>query len=222
MVEESDDIFQKGMAYCCYGASCYCKALFDQAENNLLKGLAFCGKTDQIIWESLASWFLGHTYVDMGRYSIAQDYYDKSISSLECANLMPTLTNLLKISTARAKVLNNDQDIHVSEVFEQYNNMKYKVIKGWAARLIGDILLNIDGLHISDADDWIKKAIDADKRNGGMFSLGMDYALYAELSKRKRDKAKSREALKKAIEIYRECGADGWVEKAKKELAGLS
>jgi len=28
--------------------------------------------------------------------------------------------------------------------------------------------------------------------------------------------------MNKAIEIYRECGADGWVEKAEKELKGLS
>ncbi|MHA2062734.1 MAG: hypothetical protein ACW963_10665 [Candidatus Sifarchaeia archaeon] len=54
-----------------------------------------------------------------------------------------------------------------------------------------------------------------------MLHLGRDYALYAELHKRKGDQSKAKESLKEAIKIYKECGADGWVEKAKKELASL-
>jgi len=37
----------------------------------------------------------------------------------------------------------------------------------------------------------------------------------------KRDGLKARENLGKAIEILKECGADGWVEKFEKELAVL-
>jgi hypothetical protein len=54
-----------------------------------------------------------------------------------------------------------------------------------------------------------------------MFHLGKDYALYAELFKRKDDRSKVQENLGKAIEIFKECGADGWVVKAEKELAAL-
>ena len=89
-------------------------------------------------------------------------------------------------------------------------------------RYIGEILLNINEKHISEAEDWISKAIEADKRNGMMFNLGQDYAAYAELFKRKGDTAKAKENLSKAIEIYKQCGSDGWVEKAEKELKGLS
>jgi len=81
--------------------------------------------------------------------------------------------------------------------------------------------LNIDDQHISEAEDWIKKAIKADKMNGMMFHLGRDLSLYAELFKRKGDQSKAREALGKSIEILQECGADGWVEKYEKELAKL-
>ena len=45
-----------------------------------------------------------------------------------------------------------------------------------------------------------------------MFELGQDYALYAELFKRKGDQSKAKENLNKTIEIIKECGADGWVE----------
>jgi phage tail tape-measure protein len=54
-----------------------------------------------------------------------------------------------------------------------------------------------------------------------MFHLGKDYALYAELFKRKGDRLKVQENLGKAIEILKECGADGWVEKYEKEPATL-
>ena len=55
-----------------------------------------------------------------------------------------------------------------------------------------------------------------------MVELGMNYAFYAELFKRKGDQSKAKENLNKAIEIMKECGADGWVEKYEKELAALS
>ncbi len=55
-----------------------------------------------------------------------------------------------------------------------------------------------------------------------MSFLGRDYALYAELFRRKGDLSKAKENLNKAIEILRECGADGWVKKYEKELAELS
>jgi tetratricopeptide (TPR) repeat protein len=86
---------------------------------------------------------------------------------------------------------------------------------------IGGILLNIDDQHISEAEGWIKKAIEADNRNGTMWNLAQDFALYAELFKRKGDIKKAKENLSKAIEIFKECGADGWVEKYEKELASL-
>jgi hypothetical protein len=54
-----------------------------------------------------------------------------------------------------------------------------------------------------------------------IWHLARDYALYAELFKRKEDFPKAQENLTKAIEIFKECGADGWVEKYEKELAEL-
>jgi hypothetical protein len=41
------------------------------------------------------------------------------------------------------------------------------------------------------------------------------------LFKRKEDRSKAKENIAKAIEILKECGADGWVEKYEKELAEL-
>jgi len=55
-----------------------------------------------------------------------------------------------------------------------------------------------------------------------MWHLGRDYALYAELFKRKGDLPKAKENLETSIEIFRECGADGWVKRAEKKLAAIS
>jgi len=52
-------------------------------------------------------------------------------------------------------------------------------------------------------------------------NLGMDYILRAKLFKRKGDQSKTKENLSKAIEIFKECGEDGWKEKAEKELAAV-
>ena len=51
--------------------------------------------------------------------------------------------------------------------------------------------------------------------------LARNYAQYAELFKRKGDLAKTKENLIEAIKIFKECGADGWVEKYEMELGTL-
>ncbi len=72
--------------------------------------------------------------------------------------------------------------------------------------------------HLFDSENWIKKAIEADKRNDMMFHLGKNYVPYSDLFKRKGDLSRARENLIKAIEIFKICGADGWVEKYETEL----
>ena len=54
-----------------------------------------------------------------------------------------------------------------------------------------------------------------------IWHLGVDYTLYAQLLKQKGDHLEAKERLISAIEIFEECGADGWVEKYEKELATL-
>jgi uncharacterized phosphosugar-binding protein len=88
-------------------------------------------------------------------------------------------------------------------------------------KYIAEILLNLGGNHIKTAEKWIHEAIEADKRNGMKFFLGRDYALCAEIYERNGDPAKAKEILNKAIDIFKECGANGWVEKYEKELGAL-
>jgi hypothetical protein len=82
--------------------------------------------------------------------------------------------------------------------------------------------LNIHVQHFPEAQHWIEEAMEADQRNGMRWHLARDIAVYAELFKRKGDAFKAKEQLGRAIDLYQECGADGWVTRAEKELASLS
>ena len=118
---------------------------------------------------------------------------------------------------ARARALNRDPNIDITDVLKYYSDIRSKAMKYRCSRYICEILLNSD-LHINEAEDWIKKAIETNQKYGMRWNLAQDYALYAELFKRKGAQSKAKEKLKKAIKIFKECGADGWVEKYKKEL----
>jgi hypothetical protein len=73
-----------------------------------------------------------------------------------------------------------------------------------------------------EAEEWIKRAIQTHKQAEMMWHLARDYTLYADLLKRKGDNSKAKESLIKAIETFKECGADGWVTRTEKELASFS
>jgi tetratricopeptide (TPR) repeat protein len=221
MAKDIGGIFIQGMAYTACGMSLYVKGLLDEAENNLLKGLDFCEKTTQVVWGPWAPFFLSHLYFDVGEYQRAKDYCQRGLLILEPRKMLPSLINTLAVAAARADALSGDQDFELEELVKYYQNNKFRALKGCMARYIGEILLSRDDAHISDAENWFKEAFEADTKNGMRWFLACDYALSAELMKRKGDKLKTKQNLQKAIEIFKECGADGWVEKYEKELANL-
>jgi class 3 adenylate cyclase/tetratricopeptide (TPR) repeat protein len=219
IADESGDIYSKAISYVNHGISCYGKGLLKEAEGYLLKGLEFCERIEIPTWISLAQFGLGETHFETRDFIRAKEGYEKQSCILEQNCLLPSWANLGKAGLVRSKVMNKEKDVNLESFYFHSRNNKVKIIEGWIQRYIGEILLNIDDQHISEAEHWIQKAVEADQRNRMMFHLGKDYALYADLFKRKGDRLKAQENLGKAIEILKECGADGWVEKAKKELA---
>jgi len=91
--------------------------------------------------------------------------------------------------------MNNERDIDLESLYGYVNENKLKLNDGWMRRNIGEILLNFDDQQMPEAEDWIKKAIKAHRSNGMKWQLGRDYALYAELFRRKGDKTKATEKL---------------------------
>jgi len=222
IAEESGDIYSKAMTYVSHGISCYAKRLLKEAEKYLSKGFEFCERMNFPAWDANAQFHLGETYFEMGDFLRSKEQYEKTNWSLERYQLFPSVVGLGKGGLARSKVMNKEKDVDLESLYAHSQDNKIRVCEGWIQRYIGEILLNIDDQHISEAEHWIQKAIEADQGNRMMFHLGKDYALYAELSKRKGDRLKAQENLGKAIEVLKECGADGWVTKYEKELDQLS
>lgn len=82
--------------------------------------------------------------------------------------------------------------------------------------------MNYDEDHLAEAEDWIKKAIKADERNGMRWHLGRDHALYADLFRRIGAFGEALMNLQEAVDFFKKCGADGWVKKYEEEIASLS
>jgi len=222
LAEESGDTYIKGIASSSKGVACYYKGLFDEAENSLLQAVSFCEKASQLGWGAAAYGWLGHVYSDMGEYEKACGCYQKGISALERTGIYPSWLHMWNVSVARSKVLDNDKDINLDEIFGHLEKINLKSAKGWSTRQVGEILLNMGDQHLSEAEDWITKAIELDKANGTMWSLACDYALYADLFNQKGDPSGGRGNLVRARDIFKECGADGWVKRCEGKLTSLS
>jgi class 3 adenylate cyclase/tetratricopeptide (TPR) repeat protein len=221
MAEESGDIISKAVVYTCYGFSCYCKGFFIEAEKHLLKAIDFCDRINLTIWNAIAHWFLGDTYFDIDEYKKPQEHHEKAISLLESSQILSSAITLNELAIIRSKLRNQEEYNDLSSLYSNKNKILKKNWASWMYRYMTDILLGINGQFYSEAQDFIKKAIYEDEKYGMMWFLAKDYALYAKLFKRKDDLPKAKINLSKAIEISKECGADGWVEKYEKELVSL-
>jgi hypothetical protein len=126
---------------------------------------------------------------------------------------------------ARAKILNHQSavDMHeLNSLIASHEKNRLAVCESLGARCIGEIFLHIDDHHMAEAEAWIRRAIEANTGYGTKWNLARDHELYADWFKKKGDIPKAREQLTKAIDLFRGCGADGWVEKYKKELVLIS
>ena len=217
--EESGDIVSKAYVYSSHGTLCFGRGLFEEAEKNLLKGIELCERLNEKGWNITAHFYLAETYFEMGDFPRSKEFYEKGCWLLEHTHISLSSVGLAKIGATRSRVMNNEKDVDLESLYAHSRNNRLKVNEGTISNFIGEILLNIDDPHMPEAENWIQRAIEADQGNGLRFRLGTDYALYAELFKRKGDRLKAQENMGKAIEILKEGGADGWVSRYEKELA---
>jgi tetratricopeptide (TPR) repeat protein len=222
IAEESGDIYSKAMAYASHGTSCYGKGLFEENNRYLLSALDFSERVNYAGWGGLAHFSMGESFYEMGDFERSKNHFEMGTLSFERNRFSPSWVGWGKIGIARSKVINGEKNVSLESLYAHSRNNRIKLAEGWIQRFIGEILLNIDDRHISEAENWIQKAIQSDQKNRMMFHLGKDYALYADLFKRKGNRLVVQENLGKAIEILRDCGADGWVRKYEEEMAKLT
>jgi class 3 adenylate cyclase/tetratricopeptide (TPR) repeat protein len=221
IAEESGDIYSKAFAYSCHGISCFGKGSFQEAVEFLSIGKEFSERLNHDWWHPWSNQFLGEVYFETGQYQKAREYYYKATSLFNRNGTWPSNNIVSKIGLARTQVLHNKEDVSLEAIYGYIKVVKAKPFEGWIRRYISEILLNMDEGRISEAEEWIKQAITADSKNGTLFELGRDYSFYAAILRRKGEESEAQENLQSAIEIFKECGADGWAEKTELELSKL-
>jgi len=221
IAEESGDIFSKATAHWAHGLSFSCKGLLEEAEEHLLKAISLAERIGLLGVSAPSHGVLGEVYFFMGEYRKAQDASEEAASLYKRIGNGPSQVNFVGIGAAMAKVMKGESLVDLERLNDQADQNRLKYVDGTNAARIGMILLNIDDQHMNEAEDWIKKAIQAHESSGMIGFLGRDHALYAELLKKKGDLPGAKEKLNTAIEILTECGADGWVKKYQEELAAM-
>jgi predicted ATPase len=218
IADKSGDIHSKAWANLAHGLSYLRKGDLKKAEEHLIQSAHLSERINLSPCIEGAPYYLGEIYFYMEDYIKSKMYFEKAISLFRKLNWFPSAIISSKIYLSMVEVISNEKNINLNDLFNSLAVNKIRIFEGGMLNCIGRILLNIDDQHIFEAEDWIKRAIETNEKNGMMWHLAQDYALYADLFKRKGDFPKAQENFIKAIKIFKECGADGWVEKYEKEL----
>ena len=221
IAEESGDIYSKAIAYIGYGISFLGKGLIKKAKKYLVMAIDFCKKVNVPMFEMIGHFYLAETFFLIKEYKKSKAHYLNAITICKNESYLPSILRCAEIDLIKVKVMNNDMGIDFDSLYQMASKIKLNPAKGKASSSMCVILLSTDN-HISEAEKWITKAIETYKKYGWRLYLAINYALYAELFIRKGDQLKAKENLNLAIEIFQECGADGWIEKYETELTSLS
>ena len=221
IAEESGDVYSKAVAYSAHGSSCYFKGHFEEAEKHLLKGVELNDKINFPILVADAHLYLGNTYFATLDYEKAENHYEEAITILEQNKCLRSMNNLTKIRLTLTRMIKNGAAIDLESFYKFATSNKLKVYDGCVRRYIGEIFLHMNDQQTSNAQYWIEEAIDIDSRNGMKWDLGKDYVAYGRFFMKNENQQKAKENLSKAIEIFVECGADGWATRTEKTLAGI-
>jgi tetratricopeptide (TPR) repeat protein len=214
-------VFSKTETYTAYGYSCYTKGLIDEAESQLRKGVTL-GESIGYLVSSFALALLGDVLFIKGQYEESQGCYNKALSIADQAEWYPSWQRIFKIASARVDLINGGRQLNLDEFRNYVRGNKLKFLEGWGRYYLAQVLMLSGQAGMEEAEAWITEAVDADARNGMKWNLARDHALYAEFFKTKGDTPKAKEQLTKAIDIFRECGADGWVTRTERELVSLT
>jgi tetratricopeptide (TPR) repeat protein len=221
LAEKSEDIYSKVLAYTYHGWVSFWKGLLEEAADYLLKGAEYCDKISAARQGFDVHMFLGHCYLETRDYEESKNHANKAIAIARSAQYSDTDVGVNQITKAMAMAKADEPGIDLESLYACEAQNKIKRWSGLMRRHIGFVLLHMDDQPTSDAESWIQRAIEADQKNGTNWDLAKDYDLYADWYQRKGDLPRAQENLHRAIEIFRECEADGWVTRTEEKLARL-
>jgi tetratricopeptide (TPR) repeat protein len=209
------------MSHTIYGASCYAKRDLTGAQDHLLEGRSLCERVGMYTYVAMACFVLAETYFEMKELQKSKECYDQGNRFWGRLQILPSWVRLGQLGMARCGAVLGERDMDLQSLGAIPGKNRIKIAEGSISAYLGEIFLNLGGSHLTEAEHWICKAIEANEKIGARFHLGLNYALYAEFFKRQGDRTKAEENLGKAIEILKKCGANGWVEKYERESAAL-
>jgi len=219
--QASGDVLSRGMAHTSHGVSLYAKRSLTEGERHLLEGNRLCERAGLYTFCGAACSILAEIYFQTGEIGKSRDHYHQALGYWKRGQLFPSLVRWAWLGTARCDAARGEMKADLESLYAVQRTNRMKAFEGSICRYVGEILLNLDGSHASESEHWIQKAVGVDEKNGTRFSLGLSQALHADFFRRQGKVSKARESLGKAIDVLRECGADGWVTKYEKELAEL-
>jgi tetratricopeptide (TPR) repeat protein len=219
--EEGGDTWSRGLAYSSHGIACYYEGNFDEAQTYLVKGIECCEKSNALGWILIARDTLGATLYQIGDYPNSINQYKYALDRLGKTNYFPSYVATIKTGLAKSTAIKEKIYANVDQLTELHTGSKTKLYGGPTARNIAEVFLSLGESHLSEAENWIRKAIETDEKNRMRWNVAVDHAVYAEWYQRKSDLPRARERLNKAIEIFQECGADGWARRTEEKLAEL-
>ena len=175
-------------------------------------------KTKAMAWGPWTYYWLGELCFNSRNYEKAHSHYKKAINILEPELGRNSWVILYYLSSIRAASMYKNVEHRLNTVIEYPKKSRVKLFSGMIANQICSILMNSSTNHLDEAEEWINKAIKTDESIGNKWQLACNYALYADLLNRKGNDVHRQKKLTRAIEIFQECGATGWVEKYAQEL----
>jgi len=217
--EKCGDAHAKGLAYSSHGQVCICKGDFERAHHILMNAIDLCRKAGHMTWLAWAELGIGHTHFYNHRYKEAVTFYGQSFSTWDETDQLHQLQPYQKITLERALLADSGALSPGFDLKSCRLKNTLKVTEGAIDAITADILIQLDPGYIPEAEILVQAAIAADERNQTQWFLGQDYLVYAKLCRKKGDMPAARIKMSRAIGIFEECGADGWVRILEKQMA---
>jgi len=222
-----DNTFENCVAHMAIVASHIALRSFQEAEKigNLV--LDFSIKTDQLLWVQSIYFMFITLYYETEDYLKVKVVSEKAVSFTEKRGILKSYSKLAKIFLFRVVRLESKNagkmDIMDFEYLQTlYQEIRLPLHKGIGARIISEIYRDDNDPDWAEAERWLEKAMGHDTRFGNRFYFMLDLISYSRLFEKQNNLTQARKQMNKAIDIMKECGADGWVERYEKELGELN
>jgi len=220
--EQSGDIYSRSYAYKYHGDSLMFSGNLREAEKYFLKAIDLSMQINGIVQAAMTHMDLGYAYFTLTDFEQSEYHHQCAISLTKRSRATPSLISLCELNIARARVLRNDRDLDLAFYTECIRRNRLPLYASRVRRHMAEILLTVGNGQLSVAEHWIREAIDHDLSMQLAWDLAQDYVVFSEIQMKKGDSAEGRNCVRRALKIFEQCGADGWVEKYRRELAVVS